>query len=236
MIDLNLLKQGIEELGFNTTEKQLKLMDLYAEALIKKNKVMNLTRITEPEKILTDHFLDSLTTLLAYSPKTKDQILDIGTGAGFPGVPIAIMNPNSKVVMLDSTAKKINFVKETCENLSVANVDFLTGRGEILAHNKKYRENFDCVVGRAVSDLKILSEISLPFVRPGGMFIALKSINIKEEVQKAQNTIKNLGGITEEVKTIKVPISNTEKSLIIIKKISKTQKKYPREYGEIIRK
>ena len=236
MIDLYLLKQGIEELGLSASESQIELMDQYAEALIEKNKVMNLTRITEPEKILTDHFLDSLTTLLADTPKDGDLFLDIGTGAGFPGVPIAIMNPNSKIVMLDSTAKKINFVKETCQNLSISNVDFLTGRGEILAHNRDFREKFECVAARAVSDLKILSEIALPFVKLGGVFIALKSINIKDEVQRSQNTIKNLGGVIEEIKTLKVPVSNTEKALIIIKKISKTQKKYPREYGEIIKK
>ncbi len=235
MINTNLLKQGIEDLGLVALNDQLNLMDKYAEALVEKNKVMNLTRITEPNKILTDHFLDSLTTLLAFNPKEGDVFLDIGTGAGFPGVPIAIMNPKSKVVMLDSTAKKINFVKETCENLSINNVSFLTGRGEVLAHNRDYREKFNCVCARAVSDMKILSEIALPFVQLGGVFIALKSINIKDEIQKAQNTIKNIGGVISEIKAITVPISNTQKSLIIIKKISKTQKKYPRDYGEIVK-
>ena len=235
MINTNLLKQGIEDLGLVALNDQLNLMDKYAEALVEKNKVMNLTRITEPNKILTDHFLDSLTTLLAYTPKEGDIFLDIGTGAGFPGVPLAIMNPNTKVVMLDSTAKKINFVKETCESLSVNNVTFLTGRGEVLAHNMEYREKFDCVCARAVSDMKILSEIALPYVKLGGVFIALKSINIKDEIQRAQNTIKNLGGVISEIKTVCVPISNTQISLIIIKKISKTKKKFPRNYGEIIK-
>ncbi len=236
MLDLDLLKKGIKSLSLNPTDKQLKLMDLYAEALVEKNKVMNLTRVTEPTKIVTDHFLDSLTTLLAYTPKEGDMILDIGTGAGFPGVPLAIMCPDCKIVMLDSTSKKINFVKETCEKLSVSNVDFILGRGEDIAHKIKYREQFNCVCARAVSEMKILSEIAIPFVKISGVFIALKSLNVKEEVQKAQNTIKNMGAMLQEIKEITIPISNTPRSLVIVKKTSKTQKKYPREYREIIRK
>ena len=237
MIDINLLKSGIEELGLKVSNKQLSLMDLYAEALIEKNKVMNLTRVTDPTAMVSDLFIDSLTPLLIRK-KEKDfnTILDIGTGGGFPGVPLAIMCPESKVVMLDSTRKKINFVAETCEKLSLSNVDFIVGRGEREAHNNIYRESFNCVCARAVSDMKVLSEIAIPFVKPGGLFIALKSANVKDEIQKAENTIKNMGGALEEIKEITVPISNIPRILVIVKKISKTYKKYPREYGEIIKK
>lgn len=235
MIDKNLLGQGIEELGLKATEEQLNLMDLYAQNLVETNKYLNLTRVTDPEKIVTDHFLDSVAVLTVFSPKKGHKILDIGTGAGFPGVPLAIMNPDCKVTMMDSTGKKINFVKETCKKLNITNVTFITGRAEEEAHKNHIRESFDLAVARAVSNMKILSEIAIPFVLLGGTFVALKSSDCQDETQKAVNTIKNMGGKIIKIHKKIIPVSNIERSLVYIEKISKTQKKYPRPYGEIVK-
>lgn len=232
MLDIILLKKGIEIIGLTVSNEQLDLMDQYAIALIEKNKVMNLTRVTEPFNILTEHFLDSILALKPILPKNGQKILDIGTGAGFPGVPLAIMCPNVKVTMIDSTGKKINFVKETCEKLGIKNVEFVIGRAEELAHTQ-LRESFHLVYARAVSNMKILGEISIPFARLGGYFIALKSINYKEELNDSKNVIKAVAGNIEKVFEETVPLSNTPRSLILVKKVSKTQQKYPRSYGVI---
>lgn len=232
MIDKKLLQKGIETIGLQVSEEQLNLMDQYADFLIKKNKVMNLTRVIEPFSILTEHFLDSILALKPILPKCGQRILDIGTGAGFPGVPIALVCPDCKITMMDSTGKKINFVKETCEQLGINNVDFVIGRAEEEAHGS-LRENFDFVFARAVSNMKILSELSVPFVKLGGFFVALKSINYKDELNDAKDIILNLGGEVEQVCLENVPLSDTPRSLILIKKINKTQRKYPRTYGVI---
>lgn len=232
MIDKKLLQKGIESIGLYVSKEQLNLMDQYAVFLIEKNKVMNLTRVTEPYSILTEHFLDSILALKPILPKCGQKILDIGTGAGFPGVPIAIMCPNCKVTMMDSTGKKINFVKETCEKLNIENVEFVIGRAEEEARSY-LRESFDLVYARAVSNMKILSELSVPFVKIGGFFVALKSINYKDELNDAKDIILNLGGEVEHVCLENVPLSDTPRSLILIKKINKTQIKYPRSYGVI---
>lgn len=235
MIDINLLKKGTEKFNLSITGRQAEILDRYAEELTETNKFMNLTRVTDPEKILTDHFLDSFSALTVYSPQKGDRVLDIGTGAGFPGVPIAVLRPDIHVTMLDSTGKKINFVRDTCQKLGIKNVSFVIGRAEEEAHGKM-RETFSRVYARAVSQMKILEEIALPFVRMGGYFIALKAQDCKEECDRAVNTAKNLGGIIKESHKIIIPFSETHRCLIVTEKISKTQKKYPRPYGDIAKK
>ena len=236
MIDKVILRQGIETLGLSVSDKQLDLMDAYAESMIEKNKVMNLTRITEPMKMLTDHFLDSLTALSVYTPKSGDNLLDIGTGAGFPGAPIAIMCPDVNVTMLDSTGKKIAFIEDTCEDLGIDNVSFIVGRAEEEAHNNKRRENYDVVVARAVSDMKVLSEIGLGFVKLGGTFLALKSNSVKDEIRNAYGTIQNMGGKVVKEADVTIPISLVGRTIVEIEKVKRTQGKFPRSYQEIIKK
>jgi len=233
VIDKKLLRQGVEALGLSITDKQINLMDDFCDILAEANKELNLTRIVLPEKILTDHILDSLSCLCVYEPKKDAKILDIGTGAGFPGIPIAILRPDLKCVLMDSTKKKLDFINMATKKLGIKNVVTLCGRGEEISHDLKHREIYDVVYARAVSEMRILSETAIPYLKLGGMFIAQKSVDCMEEVRTAKPIIGELGGLCEEVKIIKIPISDIERSLILIRKQRKTHIRFPRPYRVI---
>lgn len=199
----------------------------YMECILESNNNINLTSITNPNEFIVKHFIDSL-IISEYIDGNK--ILDIGTGAGFPGIPLAINNPDKNFVLLDSVNKKLNVIRGTLPKISINNVDVIHSRAEDLAHDKEYREQFDCVVSRAVANLTTLVEYMLPFVKVGGMIICLKGPNYEQELMDASKAIDILGGKVE--KTLSFNIEDNERNIIFIKKYKTTPEKFPRGQGK----
>ena len=189
----------------------------------------NLTAITEKDDIILKHFVDSL-TILKYVDES-DKIIDIGTGAGFPGIPIKIMNEETNITLLDSLNKRINFLNIVINELKLDNIVAIHGRAEELARNKAHREKYDVAVSRAVANLSTLTEYMLPFIKVGGKCICMKGANVKEEIDKAKNAIKKLGGQIEIVDNFYLSENDNERNIVIIKKIKETEPKYPRKAG-----
>lgn len=202
----------------------------YAELLVEKNKVMNLTAITEPHDIATLHFLDSVAMLTLADLKGK-KMADVGTGAGFPGMPLRIVEPSLRLTLLDSLNKRIDFLKEVCEDLGLNDVECIHGRAEEFAAS--HREDYDVVTSRAVANLQMLSELCLPLVKVGGYFLSMKAVDSEQEVNDAKNAIKTLGGQIEKVVDYAIPGTDVQHRLIFIKKIKETPKKYPRAFAKI---
>ena len=233
--DLNLFEKGLEELSISLSQEQKQQFVTYYEYLIEKNKVMNLTAITEYEEVIVKHFLDSLSIVKAgcFEQNALDgkSVIDIGTGAGFPGIPLKIAFPQLKITLLDSLNKRVNFLNEVIEILGLSKVEAVHGRAEDYAKQKEYRECFDFCVSRAVANLSTLSEYCIPFVKEGGCFISYKSGKIDEELSQAGNAVKILGGKVLDV--VKFPLMGTDmdRSFVIIKKTRPTAKKYPRKAG-----
>ena len=223
-----LLQSGLTQLGLPTDG--IPLLKRYAELLVEKNKVMNLTAITEPADIATLHFLDSVAMLSLVDLKGK-KIADIGTGAGFPGVPLRLVEPTIRLTLLDSLNKRIDFLKEVCEDLGLNDVACIHGRAEEFASN--YRESYDIVTSRAVANLQMLSELCLPLVKVGGYFLSMKAVDSEEEVNAAKAAIKTLGGKIEKIVDYEIPGTEVQHRLIFIKKIQETPKKYPRTFAKI---
>lgn len=229
--DLTILEKGCEELGIELTERQKEQYLLFYEYLIEKNKVMNLTGITEFEEVLTKHFLDSLACVKAIDIKNVKNVIDIGTGAGFPGVPLKIAFPHLEACLLDSLKKRVNFLEEAFAFLHLENISAIHGRAEEFAKNKTYREKYDLCVSRAVSNLATLSEYCLPYVKTGGCFISYKSGKVQEEAEQAEKAIKILGGRVKDIVYFNLPDSEIERSLVVIEKIKSTPGRYPRKAG-----
>lgn len=229
--DLTILEKGCEELGIELTERQKEQYLLFYEYLIEKNKVMNLTGITEFEEVLTKHFLDSLACVKAIDIKNVKNVIDIGTGAGFPGVPLKIAFPHLEACLLDSLKKRVNFLEEAFALLHLENISAIHGRAEEFAKNKAYREKYDLCVSRAVSNLATLSEYCLPYVKTGGCFISYKSGKVQEEAEQAEKAIKILGGRVKDIVYFNLPDSEIERSLVVIEKIKSTPGRYPRKAG-----
>lgn len=233
--DLTLFEKGLEELSISLSQEQKRQFVTYYEYLIEKNKVMNLTAITEYEEVIVKHFLDSLSIVKAgcfeQNALNGKSVIDIGTGAGFPGIPLKIAFPQLKITLLDSLNKRVNFLNEVIEILGLSKVEAVHGRAEDYAKQKEYRECFDFCVSRAVANLSTLSEYCIPFVKEGGCFISYKSGKIDEELSQAGNAVKVLGGKVLDV--VKFPLMGTDmdRSFVIIKKTRPTAKKYPRKAG-----
>ena len=232
--DLTLFEKGLEELSISLSQEQKRQFVTYYEYLIEKNKVMNLTAITEYEEVIVKHFLDSLSIVKAgcfeQNALNGKSVIDIGTGAGFPGIPLQIAFPQLKITLLDSLNKRVNFLNEVIDMLGLSKVEAVHGRAEDYAKQKEYRECFDFCVSRAVANLSTLSEYCIPFVKEGGCFISYKSGKIDEELSQAGNAVKVLGGKVLDV--VKFPLMGTDmdRSFVIIKKTRPTAKKYPRKY------
>lgn len=201
----------------------------YMELLIEWNEKMNLTAITEPKEIILKHFVDSL-TIAKYVEEGKS-IIDMGTGAGFPGIPIKIYRKDVKVVLADSLNKRIKFLDEVIDKLKLENVETIHCRAEELGKNKQYREKFDYATSRAVANLSTLSEYLMPFVKLNGKCIFMKTIEVEEELEKAKKAIKTLGGKIEKVDKFEIPESDLGRSIIIVKKEKITPSKFPRKPG-----
>lgn len=218
------------EAGFNFSEVQLQQFSVYYEMLIETNKVMNLTAITQPEEVAVKHMIDSL---LAYEPVMKEGkvLADIGTGAGFPGVPLKIYCPELKVVLIDSLGKRLKFLEQVIEKLQLKNISCEHARAEDAGRNKKHREVYDIVTARAVARLSVLAEYCLPLVKKDGMFIALKGSKYAEEIAEAQEAVKILGGRLLSSELVRLPGLDDGRAIIRIKKIRNTPAQYPRKAG-----
>lgn len=201
----------------------------YMKLLLEWNEKINLTAITEQNDIILKHFIDSI-TINKYIEQSNS-IIDIGTGAGFPGIPLKIMNQNKKITLVDSLNKRINFLNEVCKEISLENIQCIHARAEELASDLEYRQNYETVVSRAVARLNVLIEYMLPFVKKGGLCICMKGPNIDGELEEAKNAIKVLGGKIKSVESFFLPDSDIERNVIIIEKVAETPKKYPRKAG-----
>lgn len=201
----------------------------YMQLLIEWNEKINLTAITEPNDIILKHFIDSI-TINKYI-KDSDNIMDIGTGAGFPGIPLKIMNSDKKFVLVDALNKRINFLNQVCEKLGLKDIKCIHTRAEELANNAEHRGIYEIVVSRAVARLNILLEYMLPFVKVGGRCICMKGPNIEEELKEAEKAILVLGGKVEKVENFLLPESDIERNIVIIKKVKNTPNQYPRKAG-----
>lgn len=229
--DLSVLDQGCQEMGIVLDgEQRQQFVDFY-EYLVEKNKVMNLTGITEFQEVLVKHFLDSLACVKAFDIKKVKRMMDVGTGAGFPGVPLKIAFPHLEACLLDSLKKRVNFLEETFDLLKLTDITAVHGRAEEYAKNKAYRESFDLCVSRAVSNLATLSEYCLPYVKVGGSFISYKSGTVQEEAEQAEKAVKILGGKIRDVVYFSLPDSEIQRSLVVIEKVKSTSGKYPRKAG-----
>lgn len=227
--NLDQFKKGLSDLNIDLTEKQIEQFLKYYEILVETNKVMNLTAITEFDEVIEKHFLDSLSLVRVFDLNRNVKILDLGTGAGFPGIPLKIAFPEIDIVLADSLNKRVKFLNEVVETLQLKQVETVHGRAEELAKNKKYREQFDLCTSRAVANLSSLSEYCIPFVKEGGKFISYKSGEIEEEVDQAKRAIHVLGGKLDRV--YKFDLHEQKRSFVIIKKVKKTPAVYPRKAG-----
>lgn len=224
------LKQ-LESLNIELDREQREKFHQFYELLVEWNKVMNLTGITDYDEVYEKHFVDSLAIAKVIDLSKVNRIIDIGTGAGFPGIPLKIAFPHLEVVLLDSLQKRIHFLDEVACKLGLQKVITLHGRAEDYARGSEYRESFDLCVSRAVANLAVLSEYCVPYVSVGGYFISYKSGNVDEEIKQAETSIRVLGGRMEEVVKFKLPLSEIERSFVKIHKESCTKNKYPRKAG-----
>ncbi len=232
MIDMQPLIDGCSEMGIELSEKQVSLFSKYLELIIEWNQKFNLTAITEPNEIIVQHFLDSISTLKLNKIGSEARILDMGSGAGFPGIPLKIMIPQLRLSLVDSVQKKVGFLNEVIKQLELEDTVAIHARAEDLANIEDQREAYDVVVSRAVAELRVLSEYCLPFLKKDGYFISHKGPGAADEVELAKNAIKLLGGEWLETVEARIPYSDRTHNLIIIKKIKNTPKKFPRSPGK----
>ena len=224
-------KSGLSDLRIELTEKQIDQFLTYYEMLVEKNKVMNLTAITEFDEVIEKHFLDSLSLIKVKDLHNLTNVLDLGTGAGFPGIPLKIAFPELNITLMDSLNKRILFLQDVINELGLTDIEAVHGRAEEAARNKKYREKYDLCVSRAVANISTLSEYCLPFVKVGGQFISYKSGNIDEELDSAKKGIKILGGTITDVHKFDLGENKQGRSFVIIDKNQPTPKTYPRKAG-----
>lgn len=231
--DFSQLKKDLNEFGIELTAEMEEQFLLYYNMLIEWNSFMNLTAITDFDEVLKKHFTDSVSLIRAIPDlgEKNYRMIDIGTGAGFPGIPLKIVFPNISVVLLDSLNKRVNFLKEVISKLQLTDITAVHGRAEDFAQNKEYRESFDLCVSRAVANLATLSEYCLPFVKKNGRFISYKSEKVSEEFEISGKAISVLGGEYENQVTFELPDSDIYRNLFVIKKKSATPGKYPRKAG-----
>ncbi len=227
----NMISCGANKLGIPLNDEQINSLIKYYGILIERNKVVNLTRITEPDEVVTKHFLDSLTPMLTNCVGKK--VIDVGTGAGFPGLVLKCALPQTELTLLDSLNKRINFLRDAAEKMNINNnIEYIHSRAEDCANDKNYREKYDTVVSRAVANLRTLSEWCLPFVKVGGYFLALKGPLAQSELDDSREAIKILGGEVTDVFTADIPFTELEHKIIIIKKVRHTPNIFPRKGGK----
>lgn len=226
-----IFEQKLNEIGVKLDDIQKQQFFKFYELLVEWNKVMNLTGITEYEEVNEKHFVDSLSIIKAVDMNQVKSVIDIGTGAGFPGIPLKIAFPHLKVVLLDSLNKRIKFLNTVIEELSLENIETIHGRAEDFAKQAEYREQFDLCVSRAVANLATLSEYCIPYVKRDGLFVPYKSGEIDQEVEQSKKAVHVLGGKIENVVKFQLPGTEIGRSFVNIKKVQNTAKRFPRKAG-----
>lgn len=234
MLQETYLIEECKKINITLNETQIKQFMKYYEMIVEWNKVMNLTGITEYKEVVIKHFIDSLSLVHSVTSMEEKQckLLDLGTGAGFPGIPLKIAFPKLKVTLVDSLNKRIKFLNEVIQTLGLQDIEAIHSRAETLGKNKEYRESYDYCVSRAVANLAVLSEYCLPFVKVGGFFVSYKSGAVEEELEKSKKAIHVLGGKKERCDYFSLPDTDINRALVCIRKISKTPKQYPRTEGK----
>lgn len=223
------MQEYSNEMGILLKEKQINQFYTYMNLLLEWNKKINLTAITKPEEIILKHFIDSMT--IVNDIEKNARLIDVGTGAGFPGIPLKIIREDIEVMLLDSLNKRIIFLQEVIKQLSLMRIEAVHSRVEEFGKNKKYRESFDYATSRAVANLSTLSEYLIPLVKLEGCCISMKGSEIEEEVQQSKKAILLLGGKIEKIKKFQLPKSDIDRNVIIIRKVKSTPSKYPRKPG-----
>ena len=224
-------KDSAAKMGIELSDLQLEQFNTYYEMLVEKNKVMNLTAITEFEEVVQKHFLDSISLIKVEKLNQDISIIDLGTGAGFPGIPLKIAFPELEICLADSLNKRVLFLNEVIEELELKKISAVHGRAEELARQKGYREQFDLCVSRAVANLSTLSEYCLPFVKVGGKFISYKANEVEEETKQAKHALEVLDGACVDIQKFQLPDSEMNRAFVIIEKKKRTPATYPRKAG-----
>ena len=227
----NIVQQSFQKEGFSLNERQIEQFVQYYDLLIDWNKKINLTAIEEPQEVADKHFVDSALLLSVKKDLADCSLIDIGTGAGFPGIPLKIIEPRLKLTLFDSLNKRINFLNTVCHDLSLEGVQAVHGRAEDFGKKAEYREKFDLATARAVARMPVLLEICLPFVKLGGHFIALKGPELEKELQESKKALFELGGRVVDVQALTLADGNYTRNIAVIEKIKPTPKKYPRKAG-----
>lgn len=227
--DFTKFRNSMNSIGIELTDPQLNAFETYYDMLIDRNKVMNLTAITEFDEVMDKHFLDSVYLFRSIELKEDYKLIDIGTGAGFPGIPLKIVFPELKITLLDSLNKRVGFLNDVIDELNLNDIEAIHGRAEDIARDKAYRASYDIAVSRAVANLSTLSEYCLPFVKIGGKFVSYKSGDCADEVDNAKAAIHLLGGKINKIDEFSY--SNNSRSFIVIDKVINTSNKYPRKAG-----
>ncbi len=229
--DISVFTKGLNELNITLDDAKIKQFLDYYELLVEKNKVMNLTAITEYEEVIVKHFLDSISIGKYIDFKAGESLIDVGTGAGFPGIPLKITYPELEITLLDSLNKRIKFLGEVKESINLSKLEMIHGRAEDYGQDAKYREQYDYCVSRAVANMSTLAEYCLPFVKVGGYFISYKSGSVTKELNDAKRALTILGAEVEKVESFTLPGSDISRTLVFIRKYDKMKKKYPRKAG-----
>ena len=230
------MRRIIEKTGLLLTDNQIMQFEKYYEMLIETNKIMNLTAITDRNEVIEKHFVVSLLCIKAIDLNIINSLIDVGTGAGFPGIPLKIAFPHLQVTLMDSLNKRVGFLQEVIEELNLENIIAVHDRAEDMARKPEYREQFDLCVSRAVANLAVLSEYCLPFIKTGGAFLSYKSGKVAEEISEAEKAIEILGGKTEKIEQFYLPGTDVERSIVVIRKENPTPEKYPRKPGAALKK
>ena len=230
---MDILTQGLAQLDFTPPPEAIDRLCRYAQLLLEQNKVMNLTAITDPEGIARLHLLDSAALLPLCGGAAGKSLIDVGTGAGFPGLVLKILCPELKLTLLDSLGKRVNWLSQVARELDLKDVTCLHARAEEQALVKGYRDSFDLVTARAVADLRLLSELCLPYAKVGGTFLSMKSVDSGEELDRAAHAIKLLGGRLENITDCPIPGCDVTHRVVAIRKMAPTLKGYPRRWAKI---
>ena len=235
MTNADILKKGIEDLGLKCSDETIDKFSKYREILVEWNQKMNLTGIEEEKEVYIKHFLDSVAAVKKGYIKDGMSIIDVGTGAGFPGLPLRICLENSKVTLLDSLNKRINFLSEVCTNINIDDIELIHGRAEDFGKDEKYREQYDIATARAVAGLPILMEFCVPFIKVGGYFVCLNGPNADTELEESRKAMEVLGLEFVEKIDVELPELELKHNIVVFKKVNSTPAKYPRKAGKPVK-